>query len=146
MARTAFLSALTLAAFGGPWLLASEEEHLVWQEVKITSPERKDTGKVVFSAKTDGKAYLSIDIEAFGKSHAVPKEMLEKLADFPLSSLTTTHEAGYERLGGHMVHFKLKRVDFTTRVPRESTITLSITKGRGVTLSGPSQKPLAAAN
>jgi hypothetical protein len=113
MARIAFLSALSLAAFGGPWLMASEEEHLAWQEVK---------------------------------SHAVPKEMLEKLAEYPLSSLATTHEAGYERLGGHTVHFKLKRVDFTTRVPRESTVTLSVSKGRGITLSGPSQKPLAAAN
>lgn len=146
MFRTAVLTGIALGLLCSSRLGASEEEHLIWQEVKITSPERKDTGKVVFSAKTDGTAYLSVEIEAFGTSHAVPKEMLEKLADYPLSSLATTHEAGYERLGGHTVHFKFKRVDFTARVPMENTVTLSVNKGRGVTLSGPSQKPQAAAN
>jgi hypothetical protein len=146
MRRVTLAAVLGLVGFTP--LAASEEEHLVWQEVKITAPERKDTGKVVFSAKTDaeGQAYVSIEIEAFGKMHKVPKETLDKLAAYPLSGLATSHEAGYERLGGHTVHFKFKKLDFTADVPRESTMTLSVSKGRGVTLSGPSQKPLAAAN
>jgi hypothetical protein len=103
---------------------------------------------VVFTAKTDaeGTSYESIEIEAFGKLHKVPKEMLDQLSAYPLSGLATSHEAGYERLGGHMVHFKFKKLNFTTRAPRESIMTISVSKGGGVTLSGPSQKPLAAAN
>src|SRR5262245_8356772 len=79
-------------------LRASEEEFLTWSEVRIVGAERKDTGKVVFSAKTAGKNYEAVTIEAFGKQFTVAKEDLQKLNGFPLNSLAITHEAGYERL------------------------------------------------
>jgi hypothetical protein len=129
-------SALAVVLSGG--LQASEEEFLEWSEVRIVAPERKDTGRVVFFAKTAEAKFAAIQIEAFGKKYEVEKEHLEKLAGFPLHSLATTHEAGYERLGGHTVHFKLKTIQYDPAGRLvEDRVVLSVSRGRGVAVSGP---------
>jgi hypothetical protein len=141
------IAAAVLATLAAPELVVgSEEKHLVWSEIQITCPERKDTGKVVFKAKLKGESFTAVTIEALGKSHSVPKDLLARLDSFPLSSLTTTHEAGYERLGGHTVHFKLKRIETASGRPIESKVTLSVSKGLGISLTGPVEKTLGPAN
>src|SRR5262245_12797299 len=100
---------LTCAALMPGSILASEEEFLEYSEIRVVSQERKDTGKVVFAVKASEDKILAVNIEAFGKKFDVAKDDLEKLAEFPLTSLVITHEAGYERTGGHMVHFKFKK-------------------------------------
>ena len=99
-----------LCLFVGARVTASEEESLEYGEIRVVSPERKDTGKVVFAAKAGEKKFVAVSIEAFGKKYELANEDLEKLAGLPLSSLVITHEAGYERTGGHTVYFKLKKV------------------------------------
>ncbi|MCI0378358.1 MAG: hypothetical protein L0215_12185 [Gemmataceae bacterium] len=122
---------------------ASEEEFLIWSEIRIVTPERPDTGKVVFTAKMAGPKFHELLVVAFGKEHKATKEHLEKLSGFPLSSLVTTHEAGYEQLGGHTVHFKLKsiRYDRTGRLV-EDRVRLSVSRGKGMEVFGPEQRVL----
>jgi hypothetical protein len=119
-------------------LPGSEEEFLVWNEVRIVSPEREDTGKVVFAAKSDNGRFDTITIEAFGKTHVVGRDDLDKLSHFPLGSLRTMHEAGYERLGGHTIHFKMSYVKYDEQKRLfEHRVTLSVSKGRGIAITGP---------
>ena len=119
-------------------LHASEEEHLPWSEVRIVCPKRDDTGQVVFSAKVDEGKFLEMNIEAFGKKHPVAKEDLARLAGFPLNSLLTAHEAGYERLGGHMVHFKWKRIFYDADGKLiEEKARVSVSKGKGLSVHVP---------
>ena len=60
---------------------------------------------------------------------------LAKLEGFPLSSLRTSHEAGYESLGGYTVHFRFDRTFYN---PEKKLVTeiiyVSVTKN-GVTVS-----------
>src|SRR5262245_27199492 len=142
MLRTLSLAVvLTLPAS----LSASEEEFLPWSEIRITCADREETGRVVFAAKMSGDKFKEITIEAFGKEHKIAQELRDKLSGFPLSSLATTHEAGFERLRGHMVHFKFKKIDFDKdRNPVEVQIVLSISKGKGATISAPREKALKA--
>jgi hypothetical protein len=135
---------LTLGAGG---LRASEEEVLPWSEVRIVGAEQKETGTVVFSAKLAGQQYKEVLLEAFGKQFTLAKEDLPKLAGFPLNSLAITHEAGYEKLGGHTVYFKLKRV-FSDPMARivEERIVLSVSRGKGLAISERKQQVLKEAN
>jgi hypothetical protein len=129
---------LLAAALICPASYASEEEFLTWNEVRIVSPQRDDTGQVVFAAKVEGETYREINIEAFGKKYAVGKEDLAKLAAFPLSSLVTTHEAGFARTGGHMVHFKLKKsLNDPDGKLVEQKAAVTISQGQGLSVAAP---------
>jgi hypothetical protein len=133
-------------AAGNRWH-ASEEEFLPWSEVRIVGAERKQTGKVVFSAKMAADKFQEVSLEAFGKQSALAKEDLQKLNGFPLSSLVTTHEAGYEVLGGHTVHFKLKKVYYDKpgeimAALIEESITVSVSRGKGLKARAPTQRVL----
>src|SRR5262249_34492040 len=137
-----FATAIGITAIGmvvlGAWSYASEEEFLPWSEVRIVAPEIKDVGTDVLSAKTDGEKYREMSVEAFGKRYALNKEQLDKLSGFPLSSLRTTHEAGYERLGGHTVYLQLKKLTYDgDRRQVEDRVVVSVSKGRGLAVSGP---------
>ena len=71
---------------------ASEEEYLPWTQARIESAGDAETGKVVFSAKTDGTAFREITIQVFGKEHQLGKDQLLKLQGFALAGLVITHE------------------------------------------------------
>jgi hypothetical protein len=122
---------------------ASEEEFLTWSEVRITFPEREDTGKVVLSVKTNAGKYEEMKIEAFGKTFELGRAELNQLHDFPLNSLVTTHEAGYPKLGGHTIHFKLKRLQYNEQQQMmEHHVIVGISKGKGLAVTGPTIKPV----
>jgi hypothetical protein len=139
--RSAFLVLAT-----GVWLRASEEEILPWSEVRVVGAENKDTGTVVFSAKVAGGIYREVNLEVFGKKFAVPQEQPRKLTGLPLASPTITHEAGYERLGGHTVHFKLKHVYLVQGRLLEESLTLSVSRGKGLATSERQQRVRKDAN
>jgi hypothetical protein len=89
-----------------------------------------------FSAKVRGDKFQEITIQAFDQEHRIEGDLLAKLSGFPLASLQTTHEAGFERLGGHMVHFKLKKVALDKdKGLVETRIVLSVSKGKGPVVS-----------
>lgn len=140
------LSLLLVFLFAFSSASASEEEFLPWKEVKIVCAENSETGKVVFDAQTDGNAYKFVSITTFGKQFKLDGPQLSKLKRFPLSSLSITHEAGYEQLGGHTVHFKMKYHRYQAPKVVEGRVVISVSKGKGLEIHGPetkefSQKP-----
>jgi hypothetical protein len=121
---------------------ASEEEFLVWSEVSITSVTREDTGRVTFTAQVRDDAWRKVEAEAFGKKHALSDVQCAKLAGFPLSSIRTTHEAGYPKLGGHMVHFRFKKLFSRDGAMVEAEVIISISREKGLDVSEPREKIL----
>lgn len=113
---------------------ASEEEYLPWVEVRVAGPERGDVGKVVFSATLEGDRYRSVSVDAFGRTLVLDKADLAKLDGLPLASLRITHEAGYERLGGHTVHFRLKVTRTTDGKAVEESGGFSVSRGKGLAM------------
>ena len=110
---------------------ASEEESLFSTEVKIVF-NADQTVPVVFTAKVSPGKHMEtlgdcqeVTIEAFGKRHVLDKFQCAKLNGFPLSSLRVTHEAGYERIGGHTIHFRMKNAN-------DDTVIVSVSKGQGL--------------
>jgi hypothetical protein len=91
-------------------LPASETEYLEWSEgeIRIVANERKDAGKVVFTAKRAKNKYREVQIEAFGQKYALNKEQLEELNGFSPHSLNlkTTYEGG--RGSGIVVYFEMR--------------------------------------
>jgi len=119
---------------------ASEEEFLPWQEVRIVCAQRPETGKVELMAVADTNGYRQVEIVAFGKKHTVPAADLAKLRRFPLDSLRLTHETGYEELGGHTVHLRLKRENCIPGGYVEETVVISVSRGKGLAISEPRQR------
>ncbi len=130
-----------LACAGSP--LASEEEFVVWQEIRIVSAERPETGAVVFEAKTDGEQYARVSLSAFGKVFTLGEADRLKLKGFPLSGIALTHEAGYAELGGHTVHVRLKRVLYKDGKLIEERVLISVSKGKELAVHGPEAKEVA---
>jgi hypothetical protein len=89
--------------------MASEEEFVPWQSVRIESTELKPIGKVILTAHVNEDKISSLEVTVFGRSQILSPEQLAKLKGFPLSSISITHEAGYEKLGGPTLHCKFKR-------------------------------------
>jgi hypothetical protein len=121
---------------------ASEEEFLPWREVRIVCAERADTGKVELIAVTGTNGYRQVEIVVFGKKHALTAADLAKLRGFPLRDLKLTHEAGYEELGGHMVHLRLTRVWYEAGQLLEETLVVSVSKVKGLALNEPRRRVL----
>ena len=83
--------------------------------------------------QTDGHDYKAISISAFGEQFKVEGPQLSaKLRGLALNTLSITHEAGYEQLGGHTVHFKMKRDHFQQTKRRVEEIVISVSKGKGL--------------
>jgi hypothetical protein len=117
---------------------ASEENFVPWQSVTVTSPQLPVVGIVTINASTRGGAYEKLAVGAFGRTHTVAAAELKRPEDFPLSSLTLTHEAGYAPLGGHTLHLKFNRASYDeAKKLTQKTIVISIPKDAAVTISEP---------
>ncbi len=90
--------------------IGSEEEHLQWQSVRVECVELEPIGKVILTAQVNDNKFGSLEVTVFGRTHTLEPEKLAKLEGFPLSSLSITHEAGYEKLGGYTLSCKFKRL------------------------------------
>ncbi len=116
---------------------ASEEEFLGWKASVIQCEKTPESGDVSCDIKMAEDGWEKFVIQAFGTTHTLTPSDLKKLKDFPLSSLRTTHEAGYAELGGHTVHFRFSRTFYNTdRKLLTEGIYVSVTKD-GVTVSPP---------
>lgn len=98
-----FLLLLSSATF------ASEEEFLNWTSASVQLSGTRGAGSVSINATLESGIWHSLAINAFGKVHQLSDEELAMLDGFPLSSLRTTHEQGYEELGGYTIHFRFER-------------------------------------
>ncbi len=112
---------------------------LDWTSVAIQCVETPEAGAVSCEIKTGEKGWKQFIIQAFGKTHALAPADLKKLDGFPLSSLRTSHEAGYEELGGCTVHFRFDRTFYNSdKKLVTETIYVSVTKN-GATVSEPKE-------
>lgn len=97
---------------------ASEEGYLAWASATITVKCKKEdtpAGPISFEiAQSDG-VYSKLVIHAFAQEFKLSDEDLAKLKDFPIKSLQTTHEAGYESLGGYSVHCRFERTIYSEK-------------------------------
>ncbi|MGF1633885.1 MAG: hypothetical protein ACFCVE_08565 [Phycisphaerae bacterium] len=114
---------------------ASEEEFLQWAQVRIVAAEREDVGRVSFAAEVHNSHWRNVEAEAFGRTLLLDAQQCQRLGGFPLSSITTTHEPGYEELGGHTVHFKFRKVFYRDADLVEATVVISISRGKGLRVS-----------
>ena len=128
----AMLVVAILSAFGAT---ASEEDSLGWTSAAIQCGKTPEAGDISCEIKTGERGWERFVIQAFGKAHTLSATDLAKLEGFPLSSLRTSREAGYEELGGYTVHFCFDRTLYN---PKKKLITeiifVSVTKN-GVTIS-----------
>jgi len=125
---------LSLLVFSGS-SRASEEEYLPFQEIRIDLGERPQTGRVTFAAKTADAKFQEVTIEAFGKMYTADKETLGKLTGSSLVDIQATHEAGYPRLGGHSIYFKLRPLVPTG--PSDRRIVVVVQKEKGISVLVP---------
>jgi len=117
--------------------MASEESLLGWTSAVVRCGHTREAGDVSCEMDTGEDGWKKFVIQAFGTTHTLTAADLRKLKNFPLSSLRTTHEAGYERSGGHTVHFRFNRTFYNDdRKLMTEIIYVSATK-TGVTVSDP---------
>ncbi len=131
---------LALTALATLPAIASEEDSLEWTSVTIQCGQTPEAGEISCEARTGEMGWAACTVRAFGKEYVLPEAALAKLKGFPLSSLRTTHEAGYEELGGYTVHFRFAR---TVNNPENKVVTeiiyVSVNKN-GLSVSEPRPK------
>jgi len=117
--------------------IASEEELLGWTSVVVECASAGEAGDVECEIKAGEDGWETFVIQAFGNTYSLAPAELGKLDGFPLSSLRTSHEAGYEELGGYTVHFRFDRNFYNSdNVLVTEIIYVSVTEN-GVTVSAP---------
>jgi hypothetical protein len=121
---------------------ASEEEFLAWTSAVIQCGKTPEAGDISCEIKTGEKGWEKFVIQAFGKTHTLPATDLGKLTGFPLSSLRTTHEGGYEELGGYTVHFRFDRTSYNAAKKLVTEIIYVSVNKKGISVSDPRTKQL----
>ncbi len=125
---------------------ASEEDFLAWTSAVIQCGKTPEAGDVSCEIKVGEKGWDTFTIQAFGETHTLSPTDLAKLSGFPLSSLQTTHEAGYEELGRYSVHFRFDRTFYNPdKKLVNEIIYVSVTR-KGVTVSDRQTKGNLAAS
>lgn len=116
-------------------VFSSSESFLGWASAVIQCGRTPNTGDISCAIKTGPEGYNEFVIHAFDKRHELNQDELNKLKEFPLSSLQITHEPGYELLGGYTIYFKLNRVAYNAdKEPISELICVSVNK-KGVKVS-----------
>lgn len=134
MIRTAIVI-MILTVFGTFDGSASEAEFLGWTSAAIQCGRTAEAGDIACEIKIGEKGWEKFSIQAFGKTHLLTEADLAKLNGFPLSSLHTTHEAGYERLGGYTVSFRFDRTFYNSEKKVVTEIIYVSVTNRGLTVS-----------
>lgn len=120
--------------------IASEEEFLGWTSAVIQCGRTPQAGDVSCEIKTGDKGWEKFSIQALGKTNVLTELDLGKLKGFPLSSLRTTHEGGYEELGGYTVHFRFDRTFYNAEKKLTAEIVYVSVNKKGITVSEPKTK------
>ena len=116
---------------------ASEEEFLDWTSATVQVAETPQAGEISVSATVESGVWSAFTVNAFGRTHILDEDELSMLSGFPLSSMRTTHEQGYEELGGYTVHFRFNRTFYSEESELVSEIVYVSVNREGLSLSGP---------
>jgi hypothetical protein len=121
---------------------ASEEDFLEWTSAKLALATSKEAGETMLEASVSQGKWKEFVLTAFSKEFRLSEDQLAKLEGFPLSSITATHEAGYESIGGYFIYFHLDYLYATAdRVFTENKIVVSFNR-KGIRLTERASKPL----
>jgi len=135
MKRKIMVALLMTAVIPAIAATASQEDLLAWTSAVIQCGKTPEAGDISCEIKAGEKGWEKFVIHAFGKTHTLPATDIAKLSGFSLSSLRTTHEAGYEELGGYSVNFLFDRTFYNSDKKLVTEIVyVSVTK-KGVTVS-----------
>jgi hypothetical protein len=116
---------------------ASEEEFLDWTSAVIQVTGTPVAGDISCSVTVESGEWKEFTIGAFGKTYSLDETELAVLRGFPLSSLQTTHEQGYEELGGYTVHFRFEKVYYDTEGTLVTEIVYVSVNRLGMSVSEP---------
>ncbi|MFO7626607.1 MAG: hypothetical protein R6V62_05050 [Candidatus Fermentibacteraceae bacterium] len=116
---------------------ASEEEFLDWTSASVQVSGTSEAGEISAIAAVESGVWSSFTINAFGKTHVLNDNELSELFGFPLSSMRTTHEQGYEELGGYTVHFRFDRTFYSEENELVSQIIYVSVNQEGLSVSEP---------
>lgn len=123
--------------------MASEEEFMSWNSISLDIAETGEAGQVSLEIECPKGIWEEFRFQCFGKSYTLTEKELENLRDFPLSSLSTTHEGGWEILGGYTVHFKFHKIYYDEEMNLvRSDVAVSVNK-KGYKVSEPFTRNIA---
>ena len=115
----------TLAiALSNPFVaVASEEGVLRLGTFQIASPDEGQFGPVVVSGELDTKQFVSLKVQAFGRTVSLSEDQLAKLRGRSINGVQVSAEVGYSQIGGRTIYVVLS-TGFTTG--RHETQLLSV--------------------
>jgi hypothetical protein len=117
--------------------IASETEVLTWKFINLKFDDGDDNTSL--EADTDGQKYQKFVINTFDRRFELSPDELKMIEGFPISSLETRHEGGYEGYGGPLKTFKLSRSYYRRHGESDRVVFITISKedGMRVTIEGP---------
>lgn len=140
MMKMTMMTLLVAAIIPTHAAIASEEGFLPWTSAVIQCGKTPKAGDISCEMKTGEKGWEKVVIHAFGKTHTLPATDLKKLTGFPLLSLRTTHDDGYEELGGYTVHFRFDRTLYNAEKKLVTEIVYVSVNKKGISVSDPRTK------
>jgi hypothetical protein len=114
-----------------------ERDVLTWKFINLKFDDGDDnTG---LEADTDGQKYQKFVRNTFDKRFELSPDELKMIEGFPISSLETEHEGGYEGYGGSSKTFKLRKSYYRRHGEGDKVALITISKegGMRVTIEGP---------
>jgi len=115
---------------------ATEEDYLLWKNIKLTLTEYNKTEETTIEVDTDGVNFKSLIITSFGQKNEVINSDLKKLKDFELQSLKSTIST--DSSGNDILYFSLTRVRFIKpKVRVKEEVLISVSKNKGLIFYDP---------
>lgn len=116
-------------------VFSSEEDFLGWQSVTIglKTPGKNKDVEVIASQNRQfefDKFLIKID----GTEYKLNENQLKQLNGYPLSSISLTHEAGYEKVGGYTIGIRLTNRFYQKDTLINNIVRISINK-RGLSIT-----------
>jgi len=131
---------LIITAFFSAQTFAAEEDFLNWTAVTIQCGNTPEAGSISCEIQTGETGWKKFSVKAFGNTYNLTDNDLTKLKGFPLSSMQTTHCAGYERLGGYSISFRFSNTFYNNEKKLiTETVRVTVNKKK-ITISKPQTK------
>jgi len=87
--------------------VASKEGVLRLSEFRLTSPGIGQSGAVVVSGEQNANQFVSLTVQALGRTASLSKDQLTKLRGGFVNGLQISYEGGHRELGGRTVYIVL---------------------------------------
>ena len=114
----------SLVVFTSSIVNASQEGVLPFSEFSVKSDGIGQSGVVeVKGVKSSEGKFISLTVDAFGKSYSFPEKILSKVSELHQNGIQISYVAGYEQLGGKTVYIQFQK-GFTSSI--QSKVVVSV--------------------